>query len=90
MYLWHWPILSYLHIIEDGTPQRNIRILAVLVSIFLAWLTYVFIEKPIRFGKTKKKFRNIALTLVVSIIGFFGLFINYYDFSKIKTVDDLN
>ena len=90
LYLWHWPILSYLHIIEDGTPQRDIRIVAVFVSIFLAWLTYVFIEKPIRFGKTKKKFRNIALILIVSIIGFFGLLINYYDFSKIKTVDDIN
>ena len=90
LYLWHWPILSYLHIIEDGTPQRDVRILAVLVSIFLAWLTFVFIEKPIRFGKTKKKFRNIALMVIVSIIGFIGLLINYYDFSKIKSVDDVN
>jgi len=90
LYLWHWPILSYLHIIEDGTPQRDVRILAVLVSIFLAWLTFVFIEKPIRFGKTKKKLRNIALVVVVSIIGFIGLLINYYDFSKIKSVDDVN
>ena len=64
--------------------------MAVLVSIFLAWLTFVFIEKPIRFGKTKKKLRNIALVVVVSIIGFIGLLINYYDFSKIKSVDDVN
>ncbi|MDB2570445.1 acyltransferase family protein, partial [Gammaproteobacteria bacterium] len=90
LYLWHWPILSYLHIIEDGTPPRDVRIMAVFVSIFLAWLTYVFIEKPIRFGKTKKKLRNIALMVVVLIIGLIGLIINYYDFSKIKSVDDVN
>ena len=90
LYLWHWPILSYLHIIEDGTPQRDLRIFAVLVSIFLAWLTFVFIEKPIRFGKTKKSLRNMALVVLVFTIGFIGLLINYYDFSKIKSVDDVN
>ncbi len=65
LYLWHWPLLSFAQIVESGTPPNQIRIFSVLVSIALAWLTYKFVEKPIRFGKH----RNIAiLTLLVFMI----------------------
>lgn len=51
LYLWHWPILSFSWIIESSEPSRFIRFAAVITSIILAWLTYRFIEKPLRFGK---------------------------------------
>jgi len=53
LYLWHWPILAFLQIIEGEMPHRYVRIIAVLLSILLAWLTYKLIEKPIRFGQRK-------------------------------------
>ncbi|MDP2071189.1 MAG: acyltransferase family protein [Methylotenera sp.] len=64
LYLWHWPLLSFVRIIESGTPSRQIRIAAVLISIALAWLTYKFIEKPIRFGKHGKA-KTITLFLLM-------------------------
>ena len=76
LYLWHWPILSYLHIIEDGDPHRNEKILAVLLSIFLAWVTYKFIEKPIRFGDGNKTRRTVALSIGVFLVALFGLYIS--------------
>ena len=87
LYLWHWPILSYLHIIEDGLPHRNTRIFAVLLSIVLAWITYQFVERPIRFGISKKSFRTIPLIVAISIIGLVGFSISKLDFQESNSVD---
>ncbi|MDO9205001.1 acyltransferase family protein [Methylotenera sp.] len=74
LYLWHWPLLSFVRIIESGTPSRQIRIAAVLISIALAWLTYKFIEKPIRFGKhgKAKTITLFLLMIAVSCAGYNG------------------
>jgi peptidoglycan/LPS O-acetylase OafA/YrhL len=50
LYLWHWPLLSYARILEGETPSIEIRTCAVIFSILLAWMTYKFVEAPIRFG----------------------------------------
>lgn len=67
LYLWHWPLLSFVRIVEGETPTENIRIAAVLISIVFAWLTYKLIEKPIRFGKYSKA-RMIMLILPMCIV----------------------
>lgn len=71
LYLWHWPILSFLRITESGLPSIGIRITAIIVSIFLASLTYWAIEKPIRF-KFTGNWRVILLCVSLTIIGFIG------------------
>ncbi len=50
LYLWHWPLLSFAQIIESGVPNLTIRSVALGLSFILAILTYLFIERPIRFG----------------------------------------
>lgn len=51
LYLWHWPLLSLALIFNNGEPtSRTVRIGVVLSSIALAWLTYRFVETPIRTG----------------------------------------
>jgi peptidoglycan/LPS O-acetylase OafA/YrhL len=54
LYLWHWPLLSFATILETKTPSSGIRVTAVALAFVLAWLTYHFIERPIRFGKRGK------------------------------------
>lgn len=76
LYLWHWPILSFAHIVEGGTPSRNIRILVVVLSILLAWLTYRLVERPLRFGKTSKV-KVAVLIVLMTIVGYLGF--NTYD-----------
>jgi len=71
LYLWHWPLLVFARIIESEKPSSLIRIVAVIVSIILAWLTYRFIERPIRFGKYTK-LKTIVLTVLMIFIGFAG------------------
>ena len=62
LYLWHWPLLSFAHILENETPSRVIRLAAIIFSIVFAWLTYKLIERPIRFSRSNK---FVAITLVI-------------------------
>jgi peptidoglycan/LPS O-acetylase OafA/YrhL len=48
LYLWHWPLLSFARI-ADALPSAE-RNGAVLLAVVLAWLTWRFIERPIRRG----------------------------------------
>ena len=74
LYLWHWIILSFLYINEGTAPAIELRISAVIISFVLAWLTYVAIEKPIRFGG-QSKLKIILLILSLSIVFCAGIFI---------------
>ena len=69
LYLWHWPIFSFLEIIEGGTPQLYVRIAAIFVSIFLAWLTFRFVENPIR----KQAISNRLSTTLIMLVGLMGV-----------------
>ena len=46
LYLWHWPLLSFLAINDDRSIVS--RIVAVALAIALAWATYRWLELPIR------------------------------------------
>lgn len=72
LYLWHWPVLSFAHIIESETPSFEIRFGCVVISILLAWLTFRLIEKPIRFGKhgSTNALAMIFLMLVTGSTGY--------------------
>lgn len=71
LYLWHWPLLSFAWIIESNNPSRQMRLAAVALAIVLAWLTYRFIEKPVRLGK-QGGFKLAALILIMTILGAAG------------------
>lgn len=68
LYLWHWPLLAFANIIE-GRNSFGIRVSLVLVSIFLAWLTYQYVEKPLRFGKTSTEAKVKATWGLIFIMG---------------------
>jgi peptidoglycan/LPS O-acetylase OafA/YrhL len=71
LYLWHWPLLSFGHIIEGGlTPEM--RVSAVIVSIALAWATYQLVERPIHFGPNSPA-KSFLLTSALAMVGAVGL-----------------
>lgn len=84
LYLWHWPLISFAHILHAGFPPRPLLVGCILVSIVLAALTYECIEKPIRFGRSVLRVRaagewRVRLLSVGAVIGCCGLLIARYD-----------
>jgi peptidoglycan/LPS O-acetylase OafA/YrhL len=51
LYLWHWPLLVFFAIIKFAPLTLLERGLIVGLSFVLAWLTYRFIETPLRFAR---------------------------------------
>ena len=70
LYLWHWPLYVYVRIIEGVDLSLAIRIGIALASVALAWLTYRFIEVPIRFGEIKVRVLVWALCILMAVCGF--------------------
>lgn len=71
LYLWHWPMLAFARIVSIDPPSAYVRITLVLCSVVLAWLTYRFIEMPVRKAgavRTKAK----VLVCLVTLIGLTG------------------
>ncbi len=61
LYLWHWPILVFLRISMGDTPIWFLRVGVIVTSIVLSWLTYRFIEKPIRFDRSASQPQSLVL-----------------------------
>jgi hypothetical protein len=53
LYLFHWPALSFIHIVKGEHPKPGYIIGSLLVSFVLTVLTYYFIEKKIRHNKAE-------------------------------------
>ena len=51
LYLWHWPLLSYGHIVTAAPLTFTLAMGLVGCSFVLAWLVHVLVEVPLRDGK---------------------------------------
>lgn len=65
LYLWHWPILTFLRIVERDTPDKYLRLTALVISVILAWLTYYFIERRIR---ATEGFKSVIVLITLSAV----------------------
>lgn len=64
LYLWHWPFFSFAYIIDHGRALKAFLVLGLIAtSVLLAWLTYRFVECPLRFGDNRR--RNTAVLVVL-------------------------
>lgn len=52
LYLWHWPLLSFAHILSDRPLTVSMGCAIAALSAVPAWLSYRFIEQPFRRSKT--------------------------------------
>lgn len=71
LYLWHWPLLAFPRIVDDGLLGRETKAVAILAAILLAWATYRYVERPIRRAdpRSPRVSRRLvlAMTLVLSV-----------------------
>lgn len=73
LYLWHWPLLSFARILWHDHVSTQLICCLILLSIIMAWLTYKFIETPIRFGKSSNR-SYYSLTALLMTIGAIGIY----------------
>lgn len=75
LYLWHWPIIAYLNYVNINISVAVV-VFVVVSSFFLAWLTWKFIEIPMRMTGVSLSFSNVFIrrfaipVLVVFSMGF--------------------
>lgn len=69
LYLWHWPIFvffKFYNIIELGSWQK---IGLIIISVFLSFLSYRFIETPIRLRRVFESRHSLFLgTAVITVV----------------------
>ena len=73
LYLWHWPLLSFQAIVNGGSSNGDQRFLAVLLSFILAWLTFRFVERPVRESNRRRTLVTGNLVLGISAMAVLGL-----------------
>ena len=88
LYLWHWPLLAFANVIEAARPALGLRVIAVVASVLLAWLTYVAIEKRLRFrsGAEWPLFAGCAVILLVGLGVWQGVLDPRHNSREIKSV----
>lgn len=80
LYLWHWPMLSFCRIMYTN-PSWKLRVVAVICSVCLAWLTVRFVERPLRFGVKNSAINVGALSGVLSSLALVGVIFSYSSFT---------
>lgn len=69
LYLWHWPVMTFLRLSLTREPLLVEMLAAIGISVLLAWVTYQFIEKPVRFGTyLNKKVQLLSASGVVMFV----------------------
>jgi peptidoglycan/LPS O-acetylase OafA/YrhL len=68
LYLWHWPLLSLARIETGHSLASELRWGLLALSFLLAWLTYRFVERPLRYGRAG----NLITVLLLSLMMLLG------------------
>lgn len=77
LYLWHWPLLSFATVVDPSGLSAQVRLAAIVGALVLAWLTYRWIEQPIRTGRLRP-FKIAGLCSAMTAVGAVGLAAFYW------------
>jgi peptidoglycan/LPS O-acetylase OafA/YrhL len=78
LYLWHWPILVFAKIVKGRVLTPTDRVTVIITSVALAFLTYRFVEYPIRRSSNLRVAHGLAIAMAT--VGAIGLAILNGDF----------
>lgn len=75
LYLWHWPLLALVFTSSTGASEvalRNSLWAAVLMSFVLAWLSYRYLETPLRRGEGSRRLKVSLLAGLMLLVVLMG------------------
>ncbi len=75
LYLWHYPLLSFLRVAYGAEPPASLRLAMLAASVVLACVTYELVEKPIRRARRPvvRRISFPALSASMAALGVCGL-----------------
>jgi hypothetical protein len=74
LYLWHWPLLSFARHAQPGALSVALTLSLVAAAIGLSWLTYRFVERPLRFPASGRlPVRAGALATAMAVLAAAGV-----------------
>ena len=71
LYLWHWPLLSFLFIGAAHAPAQ-FKMAALAASFVIATAVYFFVENPVRRSRCIGRVPTVAILLVLLMVAFAG------------------
>lgn len=71
LYLWHWPLLSFLYIVNIEKPEPPVRLVLVALAFILATATWRLVEMPVRRRHNSSR-TAIGLAVVMALVGAVG------------------
>ncbi len=69
LYLWHWPLLSFLRIL-GGAPDPAQTAIALVIAFLLAVATFLFVERPLR--RSRRRATIGALLVAMAAVAAVG------------------
>jgi peptidoglycan/LPS O-acetylase OafA/YrhL len=55
LYLWHWPLFSFTRVVLGRAPPPAMAASAIVLAFAAAYVTYRYVEIPIRYGELARK-----------------------------------
>ena len=81
LYLWHFPVISFVRILYGREVPQGWRLISFFIAVSLAYITYRFVEKPIR-GKRGFFITKCLSTIMLLILGAALLVISQEGFDR--------
>ena len=75
LYLWHWPTLALIPMLDiawSASQERALKLLALGAAVVAAYLTYRWVERPIRRGNVGS-IRGLCTAMVVPFLAGMGI-----------------
>ena len=79
LYMWHWPLLTFARILENGELSTIFLGGALLLTVALSVVTYHFVERPIRKNPWRRGAVAVALGTLLAACGAAGYSIYLHD-----------
>jgi peptidoglycan/LPS O-acetylase OafA/YrhL len=89
LYLWHWPLLAFLYIINIEKPEPPVRVVLLIATFVLAIATWQLVEMPIRKRHNNSR-TAIILLAIMALIGLAGWTIAGSSSLDERAVDRIN